>query len=163
MNHEPFNSEPGTAPPVPPRRNRLLWIMPIGCFGVLALWFAGIGIFGYLGYQQAYHNEAYHAAVDTIERSAVVRRLLGAPVTIHRDPDVQAETHPDVIRITYPDSVVGPDGTGSAKIVVRIERATGESKIEAIQLTVDGQIINLADETEPPQQVADPTQPGDSG
>ncbi|MCH2183806.1 MAG: hypothetical protein MK108_17550 [Mariniblastus sp.] len=163
MNREPLNSEPVTVPPVPPRRNRLFWIMPIGCFGLLTCWFAGIGIFGYLGYQQAYHNEAYHAAVGTIEQSAVIHRLVGAPVKIRRNADVQAETSPEVIRITYPDSFSGPDGSGTAKIVVRIDRATGKSKIEAIQVTVDDQIINLADETEPPQQLADPTQPGDAG
>ncbi len=131
---------------VPARRNKLVWILPIGCLGVMACCFAGIGIFGYLGYQQAYHNQAYVSAVDTIQQSTVVHRLVGSPVTIQRNPDVQAEPQPDVIRITYLDSFSGPRGTGAAKIVVAIDRATGESSIESIQLTIDGQIINLSGE-----------------
>ena len=151
LSSDPLNSDLDSQPVRNSARpNRLFWIVPLGCFGLLACCFGGFGIFGYLGYQQAYHNDAYHSAVDTIKRSAVVQRLVGSPVVIQRNPDVQAETSPDLIRITYPDSFSGPQGSGTAKIVVRIERATGESKIEAIQITVDGQMINLAQEAELP-------------
>ncbi|MEE2825706.1 MAG: hypothetical protein VYE64_03675 [Planctomycetota bacterium] len=151
-----MKSDPDSHPvPQPARPSRLFWIVPLGCFGLLTCCFGSFGIFGYLGYQQAYHNEAYHSAVDTIKRSAVVQRLVGSPIVIQRNPDVQAETSPDLIRITYPDSFSGPEGSGTAEIVVRIERATGESKIEAIQVTVDDQTINLAQVAELPRRAPD--------
>ena len=130
----------------PTKKSKLIWILPIGCLGILMCCGGSVGLFLYWSYNMVYNNDGYTTAINTIQESSQVQDLVGVPVVIQKNPNLKTESLGTTTRLTYPDSFSGPNGSGTAEIVVVMDNATREFTLESIVVTIDGETINLTDE-----------------
>jgi hypothetical protein len=148
MNTE-FKDQPGelNQAVVPAKRSMLIWILPIGCLGILLCCGGGFGLLGYWGYNVFYDNPAYKSALNTIQESAQVQELIGSPVILTGLTPMESEANAgEAGWIKYAPSFSGPNGSATADILVVVDNATEEFAIESIIVTINGEAIDLTDE-----------------
>ena len=148
MNNDFNESNQGAANQAAPpaKKSKLIWILPIGCLGILLCCGGGFGLLGFWGYNLAYNNDGYNTAINAIQESAQVQKLVGSPVVIQRNMDVKTENEGATTRFIYGDTFSGPNGSGTAEIAVLMDNATREFTTESITVEIDGETINLTDE-----------------
>ena len=125
---------------VPAKRSKLIWILPIGCLGILLCCGGGFGLLGVWGYNVFYDNPAYKSALNAIQESAQVQELIGAPVTLTGLTPMESEANAgEAAWIKYAPSFSGPDGSATADILVVVDNATGEFAIEPLYQSLTSQ------------------------
>ena len=134
---------------VPPKKKggALKWILGgLGCFGLLGLLcFGGMGYFGYSAFKQMTNNPAFLEGRATLESSPALGEVLGNPVTVGEfNPEGFRQTQQgERVTIEYDVDLSGPDGAGTATIVVKGQLFTEDWNVESITATVNGEDVPL--------------------
>ena len=134
-----------TAPPA--KKSKLIWILPIGCLGILlCCGGGGFGIFYFFGGVVTGAIEQITVGVDTIENSPEVQAKIGTPVKCEPTGEQRQQQDGDNVQITQIVSVEGPKGSGEGEIEMHFDAATFKWSTKSIKVTIDGETINLSDE-----------------
>ncbi len=148
MNNE-FESNQGaenhTAPPA--KKSKWIWILPIGCLGILlCCGGGGFGAFYFFGDLVTGAIEQITVGVDTIENSPEVQAKIGTPVRCEPTGEQRQQQDGDNVQITQIVKVEGPKGKGEGEIEMHFDAATFKWSTKSIKVTIDGETINLSDE-----------------
>ena len=104
------------------KSNPLLWIIPLGCFGVVLVTCGGCLVLPlWLGVTAIKSNQAFAQSLDQVKSDPRVVAELGEPIEMgwSIQGNFNSSNGKESANITYPIS--GPSGTGSVEV-----QATGE-------------------------------------
>ena len=134
-----------TAPPA--KKSKLIWILPIGCLGILlCCGGGGFGVFYFFGGIVTGAIEQVGVAVDTVENSTEVQAKIGTPVKCVPTGEQRQQQDGENVEITQILSVEGPEGKGEGEVVIVFDAETFKWSTKSIKVTIDGETINLSDE-----------------
>ena len=133
----------------PPKKSKLIWILPIGCLGILLVCGLGAGVVYYVfGGAITGAIEQISVGVDTIENSSEVQAKLGTPVTCEPTGEQTKQQDGSNIEMTFGMSVSGPKGSGTGEVVSFFDGETFEWSTKSISVTIDGETMNLTDDSD---------------
>ncbi len=125
------------------KSNKLLWMIPLGCFGVVILSCGGcIGLTFFAVYSTLTGNQAFVQSLDKVKADPRVREELGQP--IQPGYSISGNFHTNngksTANLDYPIS--GPDGTGL--VHVDAHTVNGDWVFDKLTVTANGKTIDLA-------------------
>ncbi len=146
MNESAESGSPGMGAP-PTKKSKLIWILPIGCLGILLCWGGGgVGVFYFFGGVVTGALEQIAVGTDTIENSPEVQAKLGSPITCTPTGEQRQEQDGNNVQITQVVNVEGSEGSGVGEIVMYFDAEKFEWSTKSISVTIDGEKINLSEE-----------------
>ena len=129
---------------VPRKTSKWIWILPIGCLGVLLC--CGGGIFGLGMYFALPFMEELGVAKDTIVNSEQVQEMVGVPVTVGDPTSQRQEQDGEKVQMFLVLPIEGDKGSGEAEVELIMNAETWEWSMESIKVTVDGETVDITDE-----------------
>lgn len=140
-------------------KNRLLWVIPLGCLGVIVISFGGclmlIGGGGWVLYRAANHP-AYRDSVERIKNDPRVIEALGEPVSIGRGGSYHvSDNNQATASFTFP--VSGPKASGEAEVDAVAN--DGKWTLNKLDVNTEGKTISLLPKPAihvAPKQAVDP-------
>lgn len=143
-------------------KTRLLWLIPLGCLGVIVISFGGclmlIGGGGWAFYRAATNHPAYRDSVERIKNDARVIEALGEPVSISWGGSYGERFDNNQRTTSFTFRVLGSKTSGKA--VVDAVANDGKWTFKKLDVDTGSKTISLLPE---PAIQAAPEQPLDPG
>lgn len=128
----------------PKKRSMLIWILPIGCLGLLIVCGGGGAYFAYWAYNFGVNNEAVVKAKEAVMSSDEVKALLGEPIEIGVPTNADSVQNGNTVSIQYAFPVKGGVKNGTMHLKAAMDGKTWKwSREELYVESEDGEKVSF--------------------
>ncbi|MEZ6094635.1 MAG: cytochrome c oxidase assembly factor Coa1 family protein [Pirellulaceae bacterium] len=122
----------------PPKRSKLIWIIPIGCLGILLVC-GGIGGCVFYKFYGVFASaiEEFQAAEQQVKESKEVKELFGEPISLEGEPTTSNEQDGNNVIVTIERKMSGSKQGGQMVLRARFDAQTWKMSRDELYVEAD--------------------------